>query len=753
MAFLFEQFIFPITTGTKMLTGGTIDFYHPLTTGESNRKDVYTNRAGTIVAQNPYTLDGVNANATLYGNGGYHVVIKDENGVTVYDYETAVGVGGSHGDASTGMVSALSYGVVGDGATDTTTEILAALEDAATNGFALFFPAGVYICSEQILIAATTNFAMYGEGMDVTLFYFTDPTSCGFDITVPYSLGTPDSSGMSSFHDFSVMKACSSGGSTGTAFKVFTGEYDGVGGGSAVELRLYNINCRVANTYALANSWFNGVHIGRPTSISTTGGGALCSLDNIHVVGRVQNPDATGSGIIFDTATGSKINGCHILWFDKAIEVTGHTEGPTIIGVNAVACNYGLVTTTESQQPGLVLIGSHLNSFKGGVHITKRNGFFISNNLFYQRPESTHTPYHDVWLRDTCNFGSITNNSFLASSEATTPTNRTTAIRMDDVSGVTCFGNIIRNRDFGVVIDSPPFLANTEYLLGDTVVATSDDGFVYEVTIAGTTSTEPTWPANEGDTVVSGTVTFTCRDWTVLNLVNYGNDAPLTYGLVNNLPRPYTANYIASRRAMDSSHFIAGAVAEMTIPNNKLITVGGNLFASNTAYSLDDQVVSLGDWFICTTAGTSDASEPTWDRVVGNTTTSGTAVFTCKGDALFGSGDVYSAGGAQLASQGQGKLTVLQDTQKVVVKANVSFSANATGYRRARIIKNGAHINGLPDVTVQPVTGVSTEIHLHSAPIEVVAGDYFQIQVYQTSGSDQTLLNTTKNWFSMEIVA
>lgn len=86
MADLFKMFALPVKTPTETLVAGTVDFYHPGTTGESNRKDVYTDSAGTIVAANPYTL-GADATATLYGVGLYHIVIKDSAGNVEYDYD------------------------------------------------------------------------------------------------------------------------------------------------------------------------------------------------------------------------------------------------------------------------------------------------------------------------------------------------------------------------------------------------------------------------------------------------------------------------------------------------------------------------------------------------------------------------------------------------------------------------------------------------------------------------------------------
>lgn len=54
--------------------------------------------------------------------------------------------------------------------------------------------------------------------------------------------------------------------------------------------------------------------------------------------------------------------------------------------------------------------------------------------------------------------------------------------------------------------------ASTAYGLGQQVVPTALNGFVYEVTVAGTSdSGEPTWPTTIGGTVNDGTVTWRCE--------------------------------------------------------------------------------------------------------------------------------------------------------------------------------------------------------------------------------------------------
>ncbi len=62
-------------------------------------------------------------------------------------------------------------------------------------------------------------------------------------------------------------------------------------------------------------------------------------------------------------------------------------------------------------------------------------------------------------------------------------------------------------------IDPAAWAASTAYSLGAAARPTTRNGFVYEVTTAGTSgSTQPTWPTTAGATVTDGTVTWTCRN-------------------------------------------------------------------------------------------------------------------------------------------------------------------------------------------------------------------------------------------------
>jgi hypothetical protein len=46
-----------------------------------------------------------------------------------------------------------------------------------------------------------------------------------------------------------------------------------------------------------------------------------------------------------------------------------------------------------------------------------------------------------------------------------------------------------------------------------------------------------------------------------------------------------------------------------------------------------------------------------------------------------------------------------------------------------------------------------TEDNIHSAILPVTAGDYFELNVYQDSGTSLNFLTSNGSWFAMEIIA
>lgn len=105
------------------------------------------------------------------------------------------------------------------------------------------------------------------------------------------------------------------------------------------------------------------------------------------------------------------------------------------------------------------------------------------------------------------------------------------------------------------------------------------------------------------------------------------------------------------------------------------------------------------------------------------------------------------------------RLTVPSNITKVRLSTNVNWAKNATGQRSITIYKNGTgNYQGMPSKYDQagPAGGSDTTHSqtITSPTLEVTAGDYFEVNVYQTStgalGTSGIAGNF--NWFAMEII-
>lgn len=99
------------------------------------------------------------------------------------------------------------------------------------------------------------------------------------------------------------------------------------------------------------------------------------------------------------------------------------------------------------------------------------------------------------------------------------------------------------------------------------------------------------------------------------------------------------------------------------------------------------------------------------------------------------------------------RLTVPVGVSRVRLTAGVLFASNATGRRRARILKNGLAFNGMAESTVAPVNGSITSFQVITPILDVAAGDYFEVYAFQSSGGNLDLTAGNSGTFNMEIIA
>ena len=95
------------------------------------------------------------------------------------------------------------------------------------------------------------------------------------------------------------------------------------------------------------------------------------------------------------------------------------------------------------------------------------------------------------------------------------------------------------------------------------------------------------------------------------------------------------------------------------------------------------------------------------------------------------------------------RMTVPAGWSRVRLSAGVTWEANSTSERLIRFEKNGAEFVGMSYSRMRASS--SSDNAIASPAVVVVPGDYFEVRVYQASGSPKNVLGPgNNNYFSME---
>jgi hypothetical protein len=163
---------------------------------QTNPVVAYFDEALTIVAPQPLrTINGyisrAGSPAQIYVNGvNFSILVQDSKGTMVYNFPDGTGIspdacGVIYNPPFVGgvaypvcekleqTVSVKDFGATGDGVTDDTAAIQAAI-DAVVNG-TVYFPVGTYVCTDELLIT-NGGVSLIGEGQGYYRYHFVDPS-------------------------------------------------------------------------------------------------------------------------------------------------------------------------------------------------------------------------------------------------------------------------------------------------------------------------------------------------------------------------------------------------------------------------------------------------------------------------------------------------------------------------------------------------------------------------------------------------
>lgn len=98
------------------------------------------------------------------------------------------------------------------------------------------------------------------------------------------------------------------------------------------------------------------------------------------------------------------------------------------------------------------------------------------------------------------------------------------------------------------------------------------------------------------------------------------------------------------------------------------------------------------------------------------------------------------------------RLTVPSGITKVRLSSNIIWANGVGGVRRFEMLKNGASFEGSPKQTHAPSGDSNDYNQLHSPILNVIGGDYFEVQAFQNTAGNLNVLSNDRTWFAMELI-
>ena len=300
------------------------------------------------------------------------------------------------------VVNAKDFGAIGDGVTNDSPAIQAAVDYCSANQKTLFVPNGVYRLASRIEITSTTAGSVYVNivGEDVTNTRFTVN-------------GSENSNGAFYFYkngpllDVTIQNifiiAQTATGNCGTAIHA-----EEIQGGTSILRSVYLNNICVNTEDVLVPQtvtgvmtpvspafWTNGIvvkHSNRPILNMVTVDNPKCASNDDAIRYKDNSASYLGSvGIDVSDCYGPSLDLCVARQFSvgfRAYTNASSTEGGDFRRITAVNVKTGVLIDADGSagvEPGLNISGNHINFRDYGVYINKRKGIVVEGILFYHQ--------------------------------------------------------------------------------------------------------------------------------------------------------------------------------------------------------------------------------------------------------------------------------------------------------------------------------------------------------------------------------
>lgn len=276
------------------------------------------------------------------------------------------------------------YNAVGDGVTDDTVAIQAAITAAA--GKLLFFPAGTYIVTAQLNLP-DAPLKIIGAGHGVSILVWTFAVTAGMSVTYT------DIQTQLSIDDVTLKAGVAGCGIAVKATWPATASW--------TKRTFTSRNIEITPSTLATHYWNEGLVLDYAWN---------AVIDHPMIRGKDNTVSMTSCINLKNRSNDVSITNPQLYFAADGVLTGDLCEGTTILGIRAVYVNYGVNSNATTDSPFLLVAGGHIAALLGGVRAIKKSQSHVISCTIYKRAEATGA-FNFVYL-DTCPDARATNNTF-----------------------------------------------------------------------------------------------------------------------------------------------------------------------------------------------------------------------------------------------------------------------------------------------------------------------------------------------------